>query len=139
MAAFVGSRSSGRNSPRGLTYTATVDLVSPVPTTVVLHGIVRNEGPGSFILHTGACPLGYRIYPSPSRSPKTLAYEFDPRDHPCLAIAIMKTLGASEEHLMSSDLITLSGRVPPGHYDLSVTMHHDGVVREVRAGSIDIG
>lgn len=139
MAAFVESRSSSRNSPRGLTYAATAHLVSRVPPTVVLQGIVRNEGPGSFTLHTGACPLGYRIYSSPTRSPKTLAYEFDPRDHPCLAIAIMKTLGANEEYVMSSDLIPLSGKVPPGHYDLSVMVHHDAVVREVRAGSIDIG
>jgi hypothetical protein len=131
---------STATGPRTLAYTAVANVVAQVPTKVELHGTIRNDGSQSFTIHTGACSVGYRLYSyslvqSASASP---AYEFNPANELCIAIAYQKVLAPGQEYAMNSGPLTLSGLVAPGKYELRVTMYHDGVVGEASAGQINI-
>lgn len=55
-------RGAGMTGPEQLAYTAVAKIISESPTRLQLTGTIRNNGPESFTVHTGACSVGYRLY-----------------------------------------------------------------------------
>ena len=136
---LLACNSTTATGPGDLAYAAAANLVAQAPTKVQFRGTITNTGSQSSTIHFGACSVGYRLYSyALVQGISSPAYEFNPMNQLCIAIGYVKTLAPGEEYVMNSGQLTLSGQVPPGRYELRVTMYHDGVVGEASAGQIDI-